>query len=173
MRYQPFAFVAVAVTCLSAAGPLYADNSPVSGLDVTVCISEDGGPWILRARGTLRYTKSHNETVYTLQVANQTFTWRLITNVDRSTTTTSPGFLIDRLAEPRPLRFPRGPISVVDDSRGPHGQYLGVDGEIREYVRSTILSSVIGGTCPAGKPKLWRNHPVERDARKSGARPSP
>jgi len=163
-----------AVVWISAADLLLAGDLPLSRHDVSICTSEAGGPWVLRAHGTLSRTQSRNGEIYTLDVRDQTVTWSLTNNSDAPRP--YPGFLIDALP---PQRFPRGPISVVEDRRGPRGQSFDVSGEILEYVGSTFLSLKIGATCPSEKPKklwpskLWPNPTVERDARKDGARPSP
>jgi len=171
---SPLVHIATAaIVWVSAADLLLADDLPASRHGVTICTSEAGGPWALRAHGTLSRTQSKNGEIYTLDVRDQTFTWSLTNNSDAGKP--YPGFLISAFP---PLRFPRGPISVVED-RGPRGQSFDVSGEIFEHVGSTFLSLKIGAACPSEKPKelwpskLWPNPTVERDARKSGARPSP
>ena len=164
----------VAVVWISAADLLLAGDLPLSRNDVSICTSEAGGPWVLRTHGTLSRAQSTNGEIYTLDVRDRTFTWSLTNSSDAARP--YPGFLIDAFP---PQRFPRGPISVVEDRRGPRGQSFDVSGEILEYVGSTFLSLKIGATCPSERPKklwpnkLWPNPTVERDARESGARPSP
>ena len=141
--------------------PILANDFQMSRRGVTICISESDGPWVLRAHGTLTRTISRDEDTYTLDLKDQTFSW----SVGKGS-----GFLIDAFP---PMRFPRGPISVVEDRGPPRAQRHYANGEILEYAGSRVLSLQIGATCPKVKPSLWPNPLVERDARKSGTRPSP
>ena len=151
-------FIAVAaaasIATLSAA---YGGEASTSRQHPAVaCTSEGGSPWIVKARGTLTRTKSKNEIIYDLDLGGHSYTWRFITKPEGSTTIVGPGFLTESQSDV-----------------GPRGQRLYVTGEIHEYAGPTILSLAIGSRCPTSDPKRWSNPTVQRDAHKSGARPSP
>jgi len=152
------------VSWIFFAPPVLANDLQMSRHDVTICTTEVDDQWVLRAHGTLTRIMSRDGEAFSLDLRDQTFTWRV------GKGSTYPGFLIDAFP---PLRFPRGPISMLDDRGPPRGQRLYVNGEVLEHAGSRVLSLRIGATCPSEKPNLWPNPTVERDARKSGARPSP
>jgi hypothetical protein len=131
------------------------DAAGLSEHPAVICTSEAGGPLVPKAQGTLTRTKSNNELIYRLDVQEQTYEWRFVTNPDKSTTIRGPGPLIGKLVEvpkaERALPFPRGPINALDTSPyvGPPGQSLHVNGEIREYLGPLRLWVVSGTKCPS------------------------
>jgi hypothetical protein len=151
-------------------------NASSREFGAVICTSEAGGPWILKARGTLTRTKSKNELIYELKAGEHSFAWRFVTTPQGATTGISPGFLIDRFArqpsssEESP-QFPRGPINAAESAGVGLSQSLFATGEIREYGSASALMLVIGSKCPAGRA-LRPNSTVDPDARKSGARGS-
>jgi hypothetical protein len=115
-----------------------------------VCTSQSGGPWIVKARGTLTRTKSKNEVIYALDVGEHSYTWRFVTSPAGNTTIEGPGFLTDRLAG-----MSTQPEAQSDPAQ--RAQRLYVTGEIREFAGPIILSLGIGSKCPASDPKRWPN----------------
>jgi hypothetical protein len=158
LGYARFAWLASVMTVAaiaSSATVLANDSSRDFG--AVICTSEAGGPWTVRARGTLTRTKSKNELIYELNAGEHSFAWRFVTTAQGSTTGISPGFLIDRFARQPPIseespQLPRGPINAAE-SAGVVGrtQSLHATGEIREYGPSNALMLVIGSKCPAGR----------------------
>ncbi len=105
--------------------------------------------------------------IYDLDFGGHSYTPRFITKPEGTTTIVGPGFLTDRL-----VGLPIDATESQSDA-GPRGQRLSVTGEIHEYAGQTIVSSAIGSRCPTSDPKRWPSPAVQRDAHKSGARPSP
>lgn len=175
LGYARFAWLASVMTgfAIACSATVLANDS--SGeFGAVICTSEAGGPWSVKARGTLRRTKSTNELIYELNAGDHSFAWRFVTTAQGSTTGISPGFLMDRFARQpatseESSQFPRGPINAAE-SAGVVGrtQRLYATGEIREYGASNALMLVIGSKCPAGRA-LRPNSTVDPDARKSGA----
>ena len=176
LRYARFAWLTSVMTVFaiaSSAAVLANDSSRQFG--AVICTSEAGGPWSVKARGTLTRTKSKNELIYELNVGEHSFAWRFVTTPQGATTGISPGFLIDRVARQPAIseesrQSPRGPINAAE-SAGDVGrtQRLDATGEIREYGPSNALMLLIGSKCPAGRASR-PDSTVDPDARKSGAR---
>ena len=139
--------------CLGACSP--EDAPGRSEHPAVVCTSEAGGPWVLRARGTLTRTKLQNELIHRLDLKEKSYEWRLFTNVDKSNTTTPHSFLIGDLVEipkrDQPLQFPRGPINAADPPLYPPfpTQSVHVNGEIRETLGPIRLWVASGTKCPS------------------------
>ena len=121
---------AAAIAALSAAYGGEGEVSTSRQQPAVACTSEGGGPWIVKARGTLTRTKSKNEIIYDLDLGGQSYTWRFITSPEGSTTIVGPGFLLQSDA-------------------GARSQQLYVTGEIREHAGPIILSLAIGSRCPS------------------------
>jgi len=119
-----------------------------------VCTSEGGGPWVLRASGTLTRIRTENELIHRLDLKEKSYEWVLFTNVDKNSTTTHH-FLIGDLVEmpkrERTLPFPRGPINAADTTPYPPfpTQSVQLNGEIREDLGPLRLRVVSGTKCPS------------------------
>lgn len=154
-RFECITLAAALATGLHLATSLAEEAPKHSEQPAVVCMSEAGGPVMLRAKGTLTRTKTRDELIYRLEVKEQTYDWRFITNTDRSTTILGPGLLIGKLVDmpkhDQPLQFPRGPINAADSGQyaAPRGQSLDVNGEIREYLGQIRLWVVPGTKCPS------------------------
>ena len=111
-----------------------ADDAPRQFMAV-VCISEAGGPWMLKARGTLTRTKSKSETAYSFKSSEHTFDWRFVASPQGNTTAQPPGFLMERFAPAK--------------KSGERSQNLGSSGEIREFAGADALMLRVGSACPA------------------------
>ena len=145
-----------------------------AGERVVICTSQSGEPWKLLTTGTLNRAVTGTRTDFELQTAHGTFSWTIEKHLDGSTSTTT-GFLMPVLL-PRPHTVPRGPIVVPDANLKPIRQLMSASGEIiQEFDGTKSLISIPGSTCPPRgyDARSWPNNTVERDARKSGARPSP
>ena len=156
-------FVAVAATAFIATlsagqGGELSTSRPYPAV---VCTSQGGGPWIVKARGTLTRTKSKSEVIYALNLAEQAYTWRFVTKPDGSTTIVGPGFLTDRLG-------PTNPAESQSDL-GARGQRLYITGEIHEYAGPTILTLAVGSRCPTRVPKLLNERKGSRGINSGGA----
>ena len=127
---------------------------------IVVCASESGGPWKVITEGFLIQSTIDDWTEYRIETPEHTFSW--ITG--RST----PGSLVAVLFPYGSRTTPRGPRAV--GGHHPFRQSV-EDGEIRERAGSIALT--VGPSCLAPELARWPNPTVERDARKSGARPSP
>src|SRR5439155_26277512 len=125
---------AAAIAALSAAYGGEGEISTSRQQPAVACTSEGGGPWIVKARGTLTRTKSKNEIIYDMDLGGQRYSWRFITSPEGSTTIVGPGFLLQSDA-------------------GARSQQLYVTGEIREHAGPIILSLAIGSRCPSWLPK--------------------
>jgi hypothetical protein len=99
-----------------------------------VCVSEGGGPWMLKARGTLTRTKSRSETAYSFKSSVHTFDWRFVASPQGNTTARTPGFLMERF--------------VPAKKSGARSQSLGSSGEIRESAGADVLMLRVGSACP-------------------------
>jgi hypothetical protein len=134
---------AASIATLSAAYGGEGGGSTSRQQPAVACTSERGGPWLIKARGTLTRTKSKNEIIYELDLGGHSYTWRFVTNPEGSTTIVGPGFLTDRLVRP--------PVSATESQSdaGVRNQQLYVTGEIREHAGPIILSLVIGSRCPS------------------------
>jgi hypothetical protein len=144
------AIAIAAAASIAALGAAYGGEASASRREPAVaCTSEGGGPWLVKARGTLTRTKSKNEIIFDLELGGHSYTWRFITNPEGSTTIVGPGFLTDRLVRP-----PSNPTESQSDA-GPRAQQLYVTGEIHEYAGPTILSLAVGSRCPTRDPKRW------------------
>ena len=121
---------AASIAALSAAYGGEGEASTSRRQPAVACTSEGGGPWIVKARGTLTRTKSKNEIIYDLDLGGQRYSWRFITSPEGSTTIVGPGFLLQSDA-------------------GARSQQLYVTGEIREHAGPIILSLAIGSRCPS------------------------
>ena len=119
-----------------------------------VCTAGASGPFVVRAKGALTRTEADTELRYELQVKEQIYEWRFITNDDKSTTILGPGFLIGRLVEaPRrekALQSPRGPINAAEGTYPTSlRQSLDVNGEVRESGPAMRLWVGRGTKCPS------------------------
>lgn len=116
-------------------------NDPSRQFGVVICVSEAGGPWKEKTRGTLTRTKSTHELTYELKSGEQSFVWRFVSTA-QGTTVVSPGYLLDQ--------FARAPVNTAESSPDVAGrrQTLHATGEIREYAPSAALRLVIGTKCP-------------------------
>jgi hypothetical protein len=162
---------AILVLFLSCAIP----TTVFAGRPVVICTSQSGEPWKLLTTGTLNRVVTGTRTDFELQTAHGVFSWTIEKHLDGSTSITTRGFLMPVLF-PRPHTVPRGPIVVQDASLEPTGQFMSASGEIiQETDGRRSLISTPGSTCPPRgyDARSWPNSTVERDARKSGARPSP
>jgi hypothetical protein len=145
---------------------------------MVVCtIKKWGNPWSLIAHGELVRTISGNRTEYQLEVGEHTFSYSVDSNSDGSTTMSLPSSLVRALVEKSSGHTtPRGPIVVP--LYGDHTLGADTDGNVREYATlpnlgRIVLITVAGSACPRAGEGLRPNPTVERDARKSRARPSP
>ena len=107
------------------------------GHPAVVCMAEAGSHLAVRAHGTLTRTRTGNELRYRLEVKEESYEWRFVTNDDKSTTIFGPGFLTGRFVEmqgqEKAPKFPRGPINALERSYvEPVRQSLHINGEIRE-----------------------------------------
>jgi len=141
----------VTAFCFGACSPVDAPGR--SEHPAVVCTSEGGGPWVLRASGTLTRIRTQNELMHRLDLKEKSYEWVLFTNADKSSTTT-PRFLIGDLVEmpkrERTLPFPRGPINAADPPYPPFPtQSVHVNGEIREDLGPLRLRVVSGTKCPS------------------------
>ena len=148
---------------------------------IVVCtVEKTGNPWTLVAHGELISSRSGNRTEYKLEVAGHTFSYTVDSNPDGSNTLSFPGSLslVRTLVEKShgQLTTPRGPV-VIPSS--PHSLSVDYDGNIREHAISPTLDRVVllitaaGSGCPRTGEGMRPNPTAVRDARKSGARPSP
>jgi len=169
--------VALALSTIFGAG-VSPGAAELTRSPVVVCTSEAGKPWSLFARGELVKTKSGTQTEYQLEVAGHTFQYIVDSLPDGSPGLSFPSSvslirtLVEKSAE---HTTPRGPIVVPKAS---YSLTVAPDGNVREYamlptVGPLALATVAGSSCPRGGERLRPNPTVERDARKSGARPSP
>lgn len=118
---------------LLASTPAIADGASRQFMAV-VCISEGGGPWMLRARGTLTRTKSKSEMAYSFKSSAHTFDWRFIASPQGNTTARTPGYLMERFSPTQ--------------KSGERSQSLGSSGEIRESAGPDVLVLRVGSACP-------------------------
>lgn len=125
---------AVALALFLASGHGIADDTSRQFMAV-VCISEAGGPWMLKARGTLTRTRSGSETAYSFKASAHAFDWRFAASAQGATTAQAPGFLMDRFIPPK--------------KSGERRQSLGASGEIRESAGQDVLVLRVGAACPA------------------------
>lgn len=100
-----------------------------------VCVSEAGGPWSLKARGTLTRKRSGNETLYTFKSGEHSFDWRFVASAEGNTTVQGPGPLMERF--------------IPDKKSSERSQSLGASGEIRESVGQDVLVLRLASACPA------------------------
>jgi hypothetical protein len=101
-----------------------------------VCVSEAGGPWALKARGTLTRTKRpRGETAYSFKSSDHSFDWRFVASAEGDTAVQGPGYLMDRFVPQR--------------RSSERSQSLGASGEIRESVGQDILVLRLSSACPA------------------------
>jgi hypothetical protein len=154
---------------------------------MVVCtIKKWGDPWSLIAHGELVRTISGTRTEYQLEVGEHTFSYSVVSNSDGSTTMSLPSSLVRALVEKSSGHTtPRGPIIVPlygdpENATSLPSYTLGADtdGNVREYATlpnlgRIVLITVAGSGCPRAGEGLRPNPAVERDARKSRARPSP
>jgi hypothetical protein len=146
--------VAAAASIATASAAYGGEVSKSRQHPAVACTSEGGGPWLVKARGTLTRTKSKNEIIYDLDLGGRSYTWRFITSPEGSTTIVGPGFLIDRL-----VGLPNKSTESQSDT-GARGQQLYVTGEIHEYAGPIILVLAVGSRCPTRDPKRWPNPTV-------------
>jgi hypothetical protein len=128
------AMAATASALLFASSNGITDDAPRQFMAV-VCISEAGGPWMLKARGTLTRTKSKSETAYSFKSSEHTFDWRFVASAQGNTTAQAPGFLMERF--------------IPTKISGERSQSLGSSGEIRESAGAAVLLLRVGSACPA------------------------
>jgi hypothetical protein len=101
-----------------------------------VCLSEAGGPWSLKARGTLTRTrKPKGEMAYSFKSSDHSFDWRLAASAEGNTTVQGPGYLMDRF--------------VPKKKSSERSQSVGASGEIRESSGADVLVLRLGSACPA------------------------
>jgi hypothetical protein len=101
-----------------------------------VCLSEAGGPWSLKARGTLtRIQKPKGEMAYSFRSSDHSFDWRLAASAEGNTTVQGPGYLMDRF--------------VPEKKSSDRSQSVGASGEIRESSGADVLVLRLGSACPA------------------------
>jgi hypothetical protein len=174
MKRSCFALVTIiiAIAAVGSTSPFSAARAQgvsTATYVVAICTSEAGNPWALKNQGTMTRSKSTYEVIYMLDVKDQGYTWRFVTNPDRSTTIMGPGLLIGKLVErptqpDQPLKSPRGPINMADSGpdSGPRGQSLDVNGEIREHAGSFVLSVAAGRKCPASPSTIERRSPTAK-----------
>lgn len=112
-----------------------ADSSRPYG--AVVCSSEAGGPWALKAQGTLTRTKNEGELIYRFESTGHSFDWRLVASPQGHTTALGPGFLMERF----------GVASLPAERR----QSIEATGEIREYAGQNVLVLLIRTKCPAAR----------------------
>lgn len=145
MRARTARWVGVATTitavevgfgCASAV----ADASHDSERPAVICASDAGGPFVLRAQGTLTRTTMDNEVVYRLKVEQQSYQWRFRTNPDKTTSIAGPGPLIGRLIEAPPREKPW--------MSPPFAQSITINGELKEDIGRTRLWVLPGTQCP-------------------------
>jgi hypothetical protein len=127
------ALAAAALALLLASTHGIADDASRQFMAV-VCISEGGGPWMLKARGTLTRTKSRNETAYSFKSSAHTFGWRFVASPQGNTTAQTPGYLMERFSPTK--------------KSGERSQSLGSSGEIRESAGPDVLVLRVGSACP-------------------------
>lgn len=151
---QPLQIAAV-LAAVFCSGPGFAEPATAHGEHpAVICTAKAGDRLAVRAHGTLTRTRAGNELRYRLQVKEQSYEWRFVTNDDKSTTIFGPGFLIGRVVEmPGPekgQKFPRGPINALERSYvDPVSQSLHINGEIRERSSKTQLWAGQGTKCPS------------------------
>lgn len=119
-----FAFLMVVATADSASR----DSTAV------VCLSEAGGPWTLKARGTLTRTRSKSQTAYRFKSEEHSFEWRFVASAEGNTTVQGPGYLMDRF--------------VPEKKSRERSQSLGASGEIRESSGQAVLVLRLSAACP-------------------------
>ena len=129
---------------------------------IVVCASESGGPWKVIAEGFLIRSTVIYGTEYRIETPEHTFSW----TEGRPT----PGSLVGAFFPYGSRTTPRGPLAVDELPQNTFRQSI-EDGEIRE--RAGSIAMTVGPRCLAPELARWPNPTVERDARKSGARPSP
>ncbi|HSA70448.1 MAG TPA: hypothetical protein VLF65_12650 [Burkholderiales bacterium] len=100
-----------------------------------VCVSEAGGPWALKARGTLTRTRSKNETAYRFKSDEHSFEWRFVASAQGNSTVQGPGYLMDRF--------------LPEKKSSERSQSLGASGEIRESSGQDVLVLRLSPACPA------------------------
>lgn len=99
-----------------------------------VCISEAGGPWTLKARGTLTRTRSKNGTAYSFKSDEHSIAWRFVASAEGNTTVQGPGSLMDRF--------------LPEKKSSERSQSLGASGEIRESSGRDVLVLRLSSVCP-------------------------
>ena len=100
-----------------------------------VCLSEAGGPWSLKARGTLTRTqKPKGEMAYSFMSSEHNLEWRFVASAEGNTTVQGPGYLMDRF--------------VPEKKSGERSQSLGASGEIRESSGRDVLVLRLSAVCP-------------------------
>ena len=129
---------------------------------IVVCASESGGPWKVIAEGFLFRSTVNYWTEYRIEIPEHTFSW----TEGRS----SPGSLVGAFFPYGSRTTPRGPVAA---DQLPHRTFRQSveDGEIRE--RAGSIAMTVGPRCLAPELARWPNPTVDRDARKSSARPTP
>jgi hypothetical protein len=100
-----------------------------------VCVSEAGGPWALKVRGTLTRTRSKNETAYRFKSDEHSFEWRFVASAQGNSTVQGPGYLMDRF--------------LPEKKSSERSQSLGASGEIRESSGQDVLVLRLSPACPA------------------------
>lgn len=129
------------LAALAAAGLLVFVRSGIADdasrqFAAVVCVSEAGGPWSLKARGTLTRTKKpKGEMAYSFKSSDHSFDWRLAASAEGHTTVDGPGSLMDRF-------FPEKKSSE-------RRQSVGASGEIRESSGQDVLVLRLSSACPA------------------------
>lgn len=131
-RFTAMAAAASALLLASTHG--FADDGSRQFMAV-VCVSEGGGPWMLKARGTLTRTKSKSETAYAFRSSEHAFDWKFVASPQGNTAAQTPGFLMERFIPTR--------------KSGERSQSLGSSGEIRESAGPDVLMLRVGSACPA------------------------
>jgi hypothetical protein len=121
------------IALLVASSSAFADDASRQFAAV-VCLSEAGGPWSLKTRGTLTRTKSRNETMYSFKGGEHAFDWRFVAGA-AGTTVQGPGFLMDRF--------------TPEKKSGERSQSLGASGDIRESSGPDVLVLRVASACPA------------------------
>lgn len=145
MRVRSTRRVLIAASIIAMAAPVgftasFADPSH-SAQPAVVCTSEAGGPFVLRAQGTLTRTATINEVAYRLTTERSTYRWRFVTNVDKTITFTGPGQLLGTLVEE--------PKRTQPWISPPFSQSAAVNGELKEELGSTRLWVLLGHQCPS------------------------
>jgi hypothetical protein len=130
---------AIAAAALCGTAAAHANDAPRQ-FSAVMCISEAGGPWSARERGTLTRTKSKDALTYDLKLREVSFSWRFVTTPEGATSAVAPGFLLDRFV----------PTQAKPEDRK---QNLYASGEIREHSGANALVLVIGSKCPATRKR--------------------